>query len=43
MVKIKLTFDSLEDLETIIQMGFKEGFTAGLENLDQYLASVSTK
>ncbi len=36
LVSIDLHFNSLEDLETIIQMGFKEGFTAGLENLDQY-------
>lgn len=39
LVHILLTFDSFEDLETIIQMGFKEGFTAGLENLDQYIES----
>lgn len=37
MVTILLHFDSLEDMETILQMGFKEGFTAGLENLDQYI------
>jgi len=37
-VSIKLTFDSLEDLEKIIEMGFKEGFASGLENLDQYIA-----
>ncbi|WP_194776220.1 SRPBCC domain-containing protein [Pararhodonellum marinum] len=37
LVNIHLEFNSLEDLETIIQMGFKEGFTAGLENLDQYI------
>lgn len=37
MVNILLTFNSLEDLEKIIEMGFKEGFTAGLENLDQYI------
>lgn len=36
-VKILLSFDKLEDLETIIEMGFKEGFTAGLENLDHYI------
>jgi PhnB protein len=36
-VNILLTFNSLADLETILQMGFKEGFTAGLENLDQYI------
>lgn len=39
LVSILLTFDTLEDLEKIISMGFKEGFTAGLENLDQYIAS----
>ena len=39
LVQIKIQFDKLEDLETIINMGFKEGFTAGLENLDQYIAS----
>ncbi|QNF33191.1 SRPBCC domain-containing protein [Adhaeribacter swui] len=38
-VNIDLSFDSLEDLEQIIQMGFREGFTAGLENLDQYIAA----
>lgn len=41
LVDILLTFDSLEDLEKIISMGFKEGFTAGLENLDQYIATHS--
>ena len=39
VVNIQLQFDTLEDLQTIIQMGFKEGFTAGLENLDQYIAA----
>ncbi|WP_153800312.1 SRPBCC domain-containing protein [Foetidibacter luteolus] len=39
VVNIQLLFEKLEDLETIIQMGFKEGFTAGLENLDQYIAA----
>lgn len=37
IVNIQLKFSTLEDLQTIIEMGFKEGFTAGLENLDQYL------
>ncbi len=36
-VNILLSFDSLADLETILKMGFKEGFAAGLENLDQYI------
>lgn len=38
-VQVRIHFDDLSDLETIIQMGFKEGFTMGLENLDQYIAS----
>jgi PhnB protein len=37
LVHILLTFDTLEDLEKILSMGFREGFTAGLENLDRYL------
>ncbi len=39
LVNILLTFSTLEDLEKIISMGFKEGFSAGLENLDQYIAA----
>lgn len=39
VVSIRLQFDTLEDLESIVQMGFREGFTAGLENLDQYIAA----
>ncbi|MBA9076900.1 SRPBCC domain-containing protein [Rufibacter quisquiliarum] len=39
VVHVRMQFEKLEDLETIIQMGFKEGFTAGLENLDQYIAA----
>ena len=38
LVRIQLQFEKLEDLETIIQMGFREGFTAGMENLDEVLA-----
>jgi len=38
LVDIVIKFDKLEDLEKIIEMGFKEGFTAGLGNLDEYLA-----
>ena len=37
MVNIVAKYDSLEDLEKIIEMGFKEGFTMALENLDQYI------
>lgn len=39
VVNVELKFETLEDLETIIQMGFKEGFTMGLENLDAYIKS----
>lgn len=38
LVDMLLSFDTFDDLERIIKMGFKEGFTMGLENLDQYLS-----
>ncbi len=38
-VNIEISFDKLEDLETIISMGFKEGFTLGMENLDTYISA----
>ncbi len=36
-VNITLKHDTLEDVEAMIEMGFKEGLTMALENLDQYL------
>jgi len=36
-VDIVIKYEELEDLEKIIQLGFKEGFTAALSNLEQYL------
>jgi uncharacterized protein YndB with AHSA1/START domain len=39
-VTVVLTFDSGADLDTIIAMGFKEGFTAALGNLDEVLAEI---
>lgn len=39
VVHIEVQLEKLEDLEAIIQMSFKERFTMGLENLDQYIAS----
>lgn len=39
-VTIKIQFESLKNLEQHIEMGFKEGFTAGLENLDALLAKL---
>lgn len=38
-VKIAIKHKNLADLEQIIQMGFKEGFTMALDNLDQILTS----
>jgi PhnB protein len=37
-VAIVVSYDKLSDLEAIIEMGFKEGFTAALENLDNWLS-----
>lgn len=36
-VSIVAQYEKLEDLEKIIAMGFKEGFTMALDNLEQYL------
>jgi len=36
-VLAEITFTSLSDMEMIIKMGFQEGFTAGLKNLEDYL------
>lgn len=38
VVRVVLRFNSAEDLEAIMKMGFKEGFTVGLEQLDALLA-----
>lgn len=37
IVDIEITYDELADLEKTIEMGFKEGFIAGMENLDEVL------
>lgn len=39
-VSSSIYFDSLEELEKMIEMGFKEGFTATLKNLGELLASL---
>jgi len=36
-VDISIKYKRLEDLENVIQMGFKEGFSAAMGNLDQYV------
>lgn len=40
-VDIVVKYENLADLEKIIDMGFKEGFTMALGNLDQYLEARS--
>lgn len=37
MVSIEIKYDTLSDLEKFLEMGFKEGFTMGLDQLDQLL------
>ncbi len=37
-VSIEITFDSEESLNKVVEMGFKEGFTAAHRNLDELLA-----
>lgn len=39
LVKVEISFQDEEDIDTIIEMGFKEGFTAALENLDEMFSS----
>lgn len=38
-VNIDIYFDKEADMQTIVGMGFQEGFTAGLSNLDHYLST----
>jgi uncharacterized protein YndB with AHSA1/START domain len=39
LVKIEMHYEKLADLEKIIELGFKEGFTMALTNLDQYFST----
>jgi uncharacterized protein YndB with AHSA1/START domain len=41
LVVITSTFDKLEDLEQTIEMGFKEGFTMGLNQLEELLSTLN--
>lgn len=43
LVSVLLTFDTLDDLEKIIEMGFQEGFTMGLNQLDELLEHTKQK
>jgi hypothetical protein len=38
-VDIAIKHENLSDLEMIIEMGFKEGFTIAMEGLDEIFAS----
>lgn len=40
-VNITLKQDSLADVEKMIEMGFKEGFTMALENLDDLISTLN--
>lgn len=42
-VNIVMKFKTFEELEQIIEMGFKEGFTMGMQNLDEYIALKQSK
>lgn len=39
LVQVRIDLDTPEDLERIVAMGFKEGFTAGLDQLEDLLTS----
>lgn len=38
-VNITIQYQSWDDLQKVIEMGFKEGFSMAIDNLDQYLAA----
>jgi hypothetical protein len=38
-VDIEISFDSVEAMEKIIEMGFKDGFAAAYKNLDELLVN----
>ncbi|MBN8702260.1 MAG: SRPBCC domain-containing protein [Bacteroidetes bacterium] len=39
-VTIQIAYNQLADLEKIIELGFKEGFTMAMNNLDNYIAEI---
>lgn len=41
IVMITIKHETLDDLETIIGMGFREGFTMALGNLDELLSTLN--
>lgn len=43
LVSVEVQYDKLADLEKVIEMGFKEGFEAALDNLDDLISSHKIK
>jgi len=43
LVHIKIKFDTREDMEKLMEMGFKEGFTMGLNQLDDLLEKLKSE
>lgn len=43
LVECQITYDDLAQLETILQMGFKEGFTSAMEGLDELLEKLKVR
>ena len=41
IVKVELLFATETDLEKIVEMGFEEGFTSALKNLDELFVLTS--
>ncbi len=42
-VHVSLTFVSADDMKRIVEMGFKQGFTMGLNQLERLLAGTATE
>jgi uncharacterized protein YndB with AHSA1/START domain len=40
VVDVTITYESLADLEKILELGFKEGFTMCMQNLDELLPTL---
>ncbi|SMD32877.1 Uncharacterized conserved protein YndB, AHSA1/START domain [Reichenbachiella faecimaris] len=42
LVQVQISFTKVEEIEKIIEMGFKEGFTAAVGNLDELLQKLNS-
>ncbi|HLG02294.1 MAG TPA: SRPBCC domain-containing protein [Bacteroidia bacterium] len=43
LVEVNISFDTLDQLAKILEMGFKDGFTIALQSLDELLLSLKKK